>query len=231
MNLPGQLYKLQQIDAIILGNQQELKDIEHQLSGNKVLIAVESKLSLQEQQLAELKKKQKSLEWELEDIQQKLGGFNSKLYSGMTKNPKELVNIESEVKSLKGNINKREDELLLLMSQVEDMEVGVKVVSEEFTHLTEEWRGKREVLENRKTEIESELANFGEDREKLVQLIAPESLRLYEQIKLERGQAVVKVERGKCQGCYVNLPTSQWQRAKAGDLLKCNSCGRILYLE
>ena len=231
MNLSGQLYRLQQIDAGILRNQQELGDVEHQLSDNKVLMVAESKLSLQEQQLAEAKKQQKSLEWELEDIQQKLMGFNNKLYSGTTKNPKELVNIESEVKSLKGNISKREDELLGLMSQVEDMEVGVKVVSEEFTRLTKEWQEKREVLERRKTEIGSEIANFSEDREGLVQLITPEALRLYAQVKLAKGQAVVKVERGKCQGCYINLPTSQWQRARAGDLLRCNSCGRILYLE
>jgi predicted nucleic acid-binding Zn-ribbon protein len=39
------------------------------------------------------------------------------------------------------------------------------------------------------------------------------------------------VERGLCRGCGVTLPSGDVQRARAGqELVRCNSCGRILYV-
>jgi hypothetical protein len=64
-----------------------------------------------------------------------------------------------------------------------------------------------------------------------VQQLDSEALDTYERVKLSRGQAVAKVERGECQGCHIAVPTSQWQRVKAGDLIQCNSCSRILCVE
>ena len=86
-------------------------------------------------------------------------------------------------------------------------------------------------LGQRKSEVETVLAKLGGDRDGLSKQIDSEALNTYERIRLTRGQAVVKVERGKCQGCHITVPTSQWQKAKAGELIQCTSCGKILYLE
>ena len=231
MSLPGQLYELQQMDLELQRNQQELNAIENQLTDNKALATAESKLALQKEQLAEAKKGQKSSEWELDDLQEKVNKLNDKLYSGMIKNPKELVNLENEVKSLKSKISRKEDELLELMTQVEEMEAKVKTSIEELERLKQEWQQRQENLEQRKTEVEAELAKLSEARHGLAQQIDSAAVRLYEQIRLIKEQAVAKVEQGRCQGCHITLPTSQWQKAKAGDLVQCNSCSRILYLE
>jgi len=231
MSLPEQLYNLEQIDLELQRRQQELDEVKNMLSDDKALVAAESKLASQKEQLEDARRKQKSSEWELEDLQEKVRQIESKLYSGTTKNPKELVNLEKEVKGLKSKISPKEDALLGLMSQVEEIEAKVKTSAEEFERLKREWQQKRETLEQRKGEIETELAKFKENREGLAQQIDPEALNIYERIRLAKGQAVVKVERGRCQGCHITLPTSQWQKAKAGDLIQCNSCSRILYLE
>jgi len=231
MNLPEQLYKLQQLDVKLHGRQQELNEIENQLSDDEALVVAESKLAPQKQQLTEAEKEQKSSEWELDDLQEKVSKLNDRLYSGVTKNPKELVNLENEVKSLKSRISRKEDELLGLMSQVEEMEAKVKISNEELERLKREWQLRQENLKPRKTEIEAELRKLSEARHGLAQQIEPTALKLYEQIRLTKEQAVAKVEQGRCQGCHITLPTSQWQRAKAGDLIQCNSCNRILYLE
>ena len=60
MSLPGQLYQLQQVDLEHQKRQQELNEIGNQLSDNKALVAVESKLALQKEQLAEAKKEQRA---------------------------------------------------------------------------------------------------------------------------------------------------------------------------
>ena len=231
MSLPGQLYMLQQIDLELQRKQQELNEVENQLKDDKVLVNAESELAWQKEQLAEAKAKQKNTEWELEDLQEKINKINSKLYDGTTKNPKELVNLGNEVKSLKSKIGGKEDELLGLMSQVEDLEAKAKTATEELKQLKQEWQQRQGTLEQRKTEIEPQLVELSRARHELTQQIGLEALRLYEQIRLAKEQAIAKVVQGRCQGCHITLPTSQWQKARAGDLIQCNSCNRILYLE
>jgi len=231
MSLAGQLYKLQQLDLELQKKQQELNEVENQLSDNKALIVAESKVASQKEQLEDAKKKQKSSDWELEDLQEKIRQIDSKLYSGKTKDPKELVNLEKEAKGLKSQIRTKEDTLLGLMSQVEETEAKVKTTAEEIERLKREWEQRQETFRPRKGEIETVLAKLSGDRNRLAQQIDSEAFNIYERIRLTRGQAVVKVERGRCLGCHITVPTSQWQKAKAGDLIQCNNCSRILYLE
>jgi predicted nucleic acid-binding Zn-ribbon protein len=231
MSLAEQLYKLQQVDLELQRRQLELDEVENRLSDNQALVAAESKLASQEEQLEGVRKKQKSSEWELEDLQEKVRKIDSKLYGGKTKDPKELVNLEKEVKGLKSQIRPKEDVLLGLMSQVEEIEAEVKITAEDIEQLKREWKQRQETLGQRKSEVETVLAKLRGERNRLEQQIDTEALNTYERIKLIRGQAVVKVEGGKCHGCHITVPTSQWQKARAGDLIQCTSCSRILYLE
>ena len=231
MSLAGQLYKLQQLDLELQKKQQELSDVENQLSDNKALVATESKLASEKEQLEDQRKKQKSSEWELEDLQEKVGQVDSKLYGGKTKDPKELVNLEKEAKGLKSQLRTKEDTLLGLMSQVEEIESRVRATDEEVEHLKREWEQGQETLRPRKSELEIALAELKGERNRFAEQIDSEPFNIYERIRLAMGQAVVKVERGRCLGCHITVPTSQWQKAKAGDLIQCNNCSRILYLE
>lgn len=231
MSLAEQLYKLQQVDLELQRKQQGLGEVENQLNDNKALIAAEPKLASQKKQLEDAKKKQMSAEWELEDLQEKVRQIDSKLYSGKIKDHKELANLEKEVRSLKSQIGAKEDALLGLMSQVEELEVEVKTTAEDLERLKREWEQRQETFRPRKSEIETALTKLRGDRNGLAQQIDSEAFNIYERIKLTKGQAVVKVERGKCQGCHITVPTSQWQKAKAGDLIQCDNCSRILYLE
>ena len=231
MSLAGQLYRLQQFDLELQERQQELGDVENKLGDNKALLAAEAKLVSQREQLEDARKKQKGCEWELDDLQEKTGQVSSKLYGGKTKDPKELVNLEKEVKALRSQIKTREDSLLGLMSHVEQVETDVKATVEQSEQLKREWAQRQETLEPRRGDLEIELAGLKGERSELAQQIDSEALSVYERIRPARGQAVVKVERGRCLGCHIAVPTSQWQKAKAGDLIQCNNCSRILYLE
>ena len=231
MSLTGRLYKLQQLDMELQKKLQELSEVNHGLSDNKALVVAESRLSSYKDQLEDVSRKQKNSEWELEDLQEKIRQIDSKLYGGTTKDPKELVNLEKEVKSLKSQIKPKEDTLLDFMSQMEEIEVNIKTTIEEVERLKQEWKQGQESLGKRKSEIETLLAKLKEERVTLAQQLDSEVLNIYERVRLSRGQAVTKVERGKCQGCHIAVPTSQWQKVKAGDLIQCNSCSRIFYVE
>jgi predicted nucleic acid-binding Zn-ribbon protein len=231
MSLVGQLYRLQQLDLELQKKQRELTDVENQLSDNKALVAAESRLASQTEQLQDAKKRQKSSEWELEDLQEKIRQIDSRLYGGKTKDPKELVNLEKEGKGLKSQVRPKEDALLGFMSQIEEMEAGAKTTAGELERLKEEWEQRQQTLRPRRSEIETVLDDLKGERNRLAEQISSEAINTYERISLTMGQAVVKVERGRCLGCHITVPTSQWQKVRAGDLIQCNNCSRILYLE
>jgi predicted nucleic acid-binding Zn-ribbon protein len=231
MGLAGQLYRLQQLDLELQKKQQELTEVENQLSDNKALVAAESGLASQTEQLQEARKRQKSSEWELEDLQEKIRQIDHKLYGGKTKDPKELVNLEKEVKGLKSQIRTKEDALLGLMSQVEEIEARARTAAGELERLKKEWEQTQEIATPRKNETEIAIAELKRERNRIAEQIDSEALSTYERIRLATGQAVVKVEKGRCLGCHISVPTSQWQKARAGDLIQCNNCSRVLYLE
>ena len=231
MGLAVQLYRLQQLDLELQKKQQELTEVENQLGDNKALVAAESGLASQTEQLQEARKRQKSSEWELEDLQEKIRQIDHKLYGGKTKDPKELVNLEKEVKGLKSQIRTKEDALLGLMSQVEEIEARARTARGELERLKKEWEQTQEIARPRKNETEIAIAELKGERNRLAGQIDSEALSTYERIRLTTGQAVVKVEKGRCLGCHISVPTSQWQKARTGDLIQCNNCSRVLYLE
>jgi uncharacterized protein len=231
MNPAGHLYRLQQFDLELQEKQQELTEVQSKLSDDRALVAVQSRLDTLMAQLDEEKKRQRSSEWELEDLQEKVRQITGKLYGGTTRNPKDLVNLEMELKGFRGQIKPKEDSLLKLMSQVEEIEARIGAAGQERAELKREWQERQETMGRRKGELETALVQLRDERKRLVQQVTPQALNIYERTRQARGHAVAKIERGECRGCHITVPTSQWQKAKAGDLIQCSSCGRILYLE
>ncbi len=230
VNAVKRLYELQQLDLEIQREEQALEEIKGKLGESESLIQARTDLVAAEVHLEEANKQQKALEWEIEDIRSKIAQVSERLYSGRVKNPKELVSFEQEAELFKANLRRQEDILLDIMADVEATQKKVKLSTERFRVLEDEWKKEQLNLAQQQTEIENRIADLQQKRQELTADIVPESLELYEGIKLRKGQAVVKIEQGKCQGCRVTLSTSELQRARTGNMVLCSTCNRILYL-
>ena len=230
MTLAKRLYELQQIDLEIQDKRGALDEFNRQLGENEVLLRAKSELACAEQHLSEINKQQRDIEWEIEDLQNKSAQLNEKIYGGKVKNPKELLSLEHEMHTFKVSLGQKEDALLDLMTEAEANQGEVHLNTERLKKLDEEWQKEQGIISRKHTDVEKQLFELGERRQTLASQIDSQSINLYEGVKLRRGQAVAKVEQGKCQGCHISLPMIQWQRARAGTLVQCSSCGRILYI-
>ena len=225
------LYDLQQVDLAIQREQEALDDISSHLGESQALLQAKSELIAEQQHLAETEKQQRDVEWEIEDLRGSITQLNDKLYGGKTQNPKELVSLEKENDIFKAKLRQKEDNLLDLMSEAEIIQNKIKTSGERLKELEGEWQREQEDLTRRQTEVKSRLLDLNQKRQALVSEIAPQTLELYDSVKQRKGQAVVKVAQGRCHGCHLNLSMNEWQRARAGALIQCSSCGRILYLD
>ena len=224
------LYELQQIDLEIQNSQGSLDGIRRQLGESEILLAVRADILVSKKYLMEIGSQKRDAEWVVEDLRKNIAQINEKLYGGKVKNPKELLSLEQEVESFKARLRQKEDNLLDLMTEEETVQAKISSETTRLREIEGEWQQEQELLTRRLSEVEIQLFDLEQKRKVLTSGIDPQVLKLYEDVKLKKGQAVVKVEQGRCQGCRINLPTSEWQRARAGTLVQCSSCGRILYL-
>ena len=230
MSVTRQLYELQEIDLAIESQEQALKQVANQLGESQTVLGARSKLASESQRMEELRHKQHSLEWEIDDITTKITGAEEELYSGRTKNPKELANLQHEIEILKATRSELEDRAIEVMEQIEAATLGADTLKGELKALETEWQAQQGGLKADKERLEAQLVSLRKKHEAAVAQVESETVVFYGELKEQKGTAVAKVEQGVCRGCRISLSNAEMQRARGGDLIQCSSCGRILFL-
>ena len=230
MGVAKQLNQLQEIDLEIESSELALAQMASQLGESRAVVRARTELKLKQQHLEELRQQQHSIEWEIEDIVNKLTTAEEQLYSGRIKNPKELANLQHEVDGLRAKRNQLEDKALEIMDQVELSTASVATLSNELKTLETDWHSQQQQLSANMEQLKTTLSDLERKRQLLSAKIDPQAIEFYQELKKQKGRAVAKVEQGICRGCRILLPTTELQRARGDSLVQCSSCGRILFL-
>jgi predicted nucleic acid-binding Zn-ribbon protein len=96
--------------------------------------------------------------------------------------------------------------------------------------LEEEWQQEQKQLAVDIDKLKAALADLKSKREQLSAQIDSSSLALYDRIRQQKKQAVVKVEQGICRACRISLSASILQKARSGQPVQCGTCGRIVFI-
>ena len=230
MSVVKQLYQLQEIDLKLESNELTQEQIVSQLGESQEVARIKTELAVEQQRLEELKHQQHSYEWEIDDLESKIKTNEEKLYSGRITNPKELSNFQLEVEDLKSRRTQFEDKALEIMDQVESTTSRVAAMSKELERLEAEWQHHQQELSTNLEQLKTAHANLKSQRQRLAGEIEPQIMEVYVALRKQKGTAIAKVEQGMCRGCQITLPTTELQQARSGNLVRCDSCGRILFL-
>ena len=232
MTIAADLYALQEIDSAVEATKASLTAVEEQLGESEELIAGRQAVEEGRDAVEGVSKQQRELEWQVDDLRPRLSDVEGKLYGGSVRNPKELGSMQEEANILRGQLRRREDELLDLMVRVEERQTALREAEESLTEVEGRWRQDQKELTSEKEKLEGELAGLEERRRQQSGLIEARVLALYDNLwERRQGRAVAKVERGMCGGCRISLPMTVLQKARSGmDVVQCVSCERILYV-
>jgi len=230
MSTAQQLYHLQELDLEIDSGQRNLQKMTGQLGESQVLTTARAKLDTEKRHLQTMQKQQRSLEREADDINAKLKVAGEDLYSGRIHNPKELSNLQHDIELLKANRSKIEDKILELMDSVESHTKELVDLNEQFTNVEENWRVEQQQLGIDIEQLKSRILNLEQQKLLLVNSLDTKTVDLYDDLKMKMKTAVARVTQGICSGCRMQLPTTDLQRVRGGNVVQCSSCGRILYL-
>jgi predicted nucleic acid-binding Zn-ribbon protein len=230
MNTAAKLYRLQELEIEMAAKEQALVGIASRLGDDSAIAAARAIRDREQEKLQQLEHRQRDTEAELEDIGARQAAAGQSLYSGRIKNPKELSSLQQEIDSFKARSSQLEDKDLDIMEQIEQASAGVARAGAELTKLEEQWQREQRRLSQEKEELEADLAGLKEKRQEMLSGIEATAITFYRQLAAQKKQAVARVAQGTCRGCGISLSAAWLQRARGGELVRCTSCGRIIFL-
>ncbi len=224
------LLDLQGIDTEIDRLTRRLTDVKAALHETDELIAARSARRTAEEATTQGRARRKDLELADESLEIKIKQADQRLYSGLVKNPKELLDLQNDISSLRRQKNTLDDQLFTAMVALEEAEAQLKTGTENLTRIETEWRASQGDLVTELAQLEHELAEkTSEQTEARVQLGAPD-LAQYDQLRRRKGGlAVAEMEGSLCGACGVRVAAHILQQLGQNDhIARCSNCERIL---
>jgi predicted nucleic acid-binding Zn-ribbon protein len=219
------------MDYVLVEQREALEDIGTRLVGSRVLILAREKSAAVSVQLEALSKTQRDLEVEIEVMRARLKKLDQQLFGGESSNSKELVGLEHEVEMLKAALSECESKSLELLGELEKIRQRRVDSQAEVAAAESDWSQDRDNLLHEQESLLRKNQDLEAQRQIFAASLPAEALAVYRKACVNRKPAVVKLERGRCQGCRIALSMTELQRVRAGGLVLCSSCGRLLYLD
>jgi predicted nucleic acid-binding Zn-ribbon protein len=161
----------------------------------------------------------------------KLEETTRRLYSGVVKNPKELLDLQSEENALRNHIASLEERQLEQMMAVDDSQAEADRARSRLKDVDAHRQIESASLTEERQELLLRQETLEAQREAGIAVVNAEDLQVYARVRTtHHGLAVARIEGGACGACGVAPSQAQIDQARPGDqIVFCGNCGRILY--
>lgn len=232
MTIAKSLLSLQDTDQALALRRREYREVEGELKSEGGLPELRENCEKTRVRELEAKVETARLESDLATLKNQVGELETRLYGGAITNVRELTAIETEHSAARRNLAQVEE-------SIAPAEVAAEHARQQFQDLTNELTEKETAWNTRRVELSQEKSSLGTEFNRMLVLrneeaahIPADDLARYTRLfRSNRGIAVVRVDRGVCQGCAVRLPMGELTRLRnASGPIPC-SCGRALLTE
>jgi uncharacterized protein len=195
--------------------------------------AAESELGEHRLRLAAMDRDGARLEHEIDTLRQRSVAEERRLYDGSIANAKELSSLQHEIDSLTRRISDREDELLAMLEQREQVDALMKVAESRSVKVRDLVARVSSDVDEEARHVDAELGSQVASRDALLAVIDPELVELYEDLRRQKkGVGAAALVDGVCQGCHEQLSAVELDRLRRTDAVRrCEHCRRILVVE
>jgi predicted nucleic acid-binding Zn-ribbon protein len=176
-----------------------------------------------------LKKERRALEQSVQDIESKADKSQIKLNS--IKSNKEYTAVLKEIDDLEKEKNKKEDQILQIMEDVEEMNRECETIKDEQEDHKKEFEAEKKDIEGEMLVLDSEADELKKQRSEYCSDVDQELLKTYDFLRKNRGGiAIGAVISGICQSCHMEIPPQKFNELiKCDTMMSCPHCRRFMY--
>jgi predicted nucleic acid-binding Zn-ribbon protein len=224
------LLDLQDVDSVIDRLARRLSEIKAALHETDELIAARSAQRTTDESVTHKRAHRKELDLADASLETRIKQADQRLYSGTVKNPKELLDLQNDIASLKRQKNTLDDQLFAAMVALEEGEAELKARTETLSRIETEWRASQGDLAAELTQLERELAEKTVEQQAARARLNASDLAQYDQLRRRKGGVVVvEMEGSVCGACSVRVTAHIVQQLSQADhVARCGNCDRIL---
>jgi len=231
MNNTFSLYRLQQLDSQRIERLKRIKQIDQIIASDKAVLKAKSVVQKADDALTSNNNELENVRLKVEEKTLKLKLTQAKLFGGKINAPKELQDLQAESEALRRTIKTLEDEQMVLLEANDVCQDAKKAAEAGLQQLLNKKASENSLLLGEREKLKMQLPKINSQRESLKSQLDEKLLKEYDALfKSKGGVAVAEIFDGSCKACGVELsPTDIQQAANPNVLMKCKSCGRILY--
>ncbi|MGE5583447.1 MAG: zinc ribbon domain-containing protein [Bacillota bacterium] len=229
------LFRIQEIESKLLSLQRTREKVRDN-TNLPALTALQKEITAALAGLeAEIKKNhnlQRQYDLELRTCQDRLKAEDGKLYNGSVVSSRGLEQVQQKAAEYRKNIEKLEDQLLVLMEQDEKFLQQRTDLQKRLQACEREVAAAGEEIRQRLAEIACEESGLKQESSELQLQVPPEWLERYRKIAgTHQGVGIARVKSDSCGACHISFSDSLLQKVKRGEdaLTYCENCGRIIY--
>lgn len=224
------LIQLNELDIQLDAFQKDLQQIPNRLREDELeWLRKKSKVDVIAEEIDRLEKQKSALEKEVQESQDHMTSFQSKL--PMIKTNKEYQAALKEIDENKRMNKQREDQILEIIQKLESLKPEKKEQEELLHGSTVAFEGRKNELEAERTKVMDNMGTLAQQREQKAATVEARLLNAYQRIRKQKSDAVVLVLSGSCQGCHMKIaPQMRLDMQRATSLFTCPACHRILAL-
>ncbi len=224
------LINLREKEKVFIDKRQEYEEFKKERL--ELINLKEEEIKVLEKDIKNLKDNQKEREDRIISLRDKYQDEEKKALT--TKSPKEALNLEKEMESLKGQIRRLEDEILDILLELEDKNNLYSEHKKELDKFKEEFYLRNEKYEKELKELRGEIESISLEIEKNKKEIPMDEILEFENLMRQKSNRAISrvINKEVCEGCKLSLPKVVLDRLKKKEeILYCPNCGRILWIE
>lgn len=193
------------------------------------LLAVETQLAEEIEQVEAFMRDRRQTEQGIEDIERGLKKANIKLSN--IKSNKEYQAALKEIDDLEKDKSLLEDKAIEMMEQAEALETKCDANRENAAEVKRQFEIDSDKITRKLETLDQDLDALEKERARFSRAVDTVLLTRYDSLRGRKGGiAVSPVVKGVCQTCHLRIPPQEFNELIRGDkLMTCPNCLRIIY--